>query len=115
MNIFEGGNITFICNNWAKYTKDPYILDLEFNDLQLDLKKSSITTGRRLTPSICQKDKYFTGNSKFIDKSNEKKKKKKKENEESLLVIFQKQVTFFHAFSSWIQTTVKNYLKLKKI
>ena len=78
MNIFEGGNIIFICNNWAKYTKDPYILDLEFNDLQLDLKKSSITTGRRLTTFICQKDKYFTGNSKFIDKSNEKKRRKRK-------------------------------------
>ena len=45
MNIFEGGNIIFICNNWAKYTKDPYILDLEFNDLQLDLKKALLQQG----------------------------------------------------------------------
>ena len=39
MKNFKGGNLRYFSQNWYKYTKDKYILDIITYDLKLDLKQ----------------------------------------------------------------------------
>ena len=37
VKTFQGGNLKYFSKNWCKYTKDPYILGIITNGLQLEL------------------------------------------------------------------------------
>ena len=39
MKNFKGGDLRYFSQNWFKYTKDKYILDIITYDLKLDLKQ----------------------------------------------------------------------------
>ena len=39
MKNFKGGDLRYFSQNWYKYTKDKYILDIITYDLKLDLKQ----------------------------------------------------------------------------
>ena len=39
MKNFKGGNLRYFSQNWYKYTKDKYILDIITYNLKLDLKQ----------------------------------------------------------------------------
>ena len=47
---FKGGNLRYFSNNWYKYTKDKYILDIITNGLKLDLKQLPTQNSRSTYP-----------------------------------------------------------------
>ena len=46
----KGGNLRYFNENWYKYTKDKYILDIITNGLKLDLKQLPTQNSRSSYP-----------------------------------------------------------------
>ena len=60
MKNFKGGNLRYFSQNWYKYTKDKYILDIITYDLKLDLKQLPTQNSSSSYPLSCKENEIIS-------------------------------------------------------